>query len=315
MALIETTASGAVTVAPTTTDTVGVARRSLLSSVGVGAAGVLSVGALAATGIAASTVPAQAQSVSDADIVNFALNLEYLEAEFYLRAVTGQGLAAGDVTGTGTPGGVTGGSPVPFKTVQYASLAAAITIDEQAHVKFLRAALGSAAVARPQIDFTTAFTTLALAANLIVPGQTFNPFADEISFLLGAFIFEDVGVTAYGGAASLLVSKQILSYAASILAVEAYHAGAIRANLFNIGGGKAVQSISNLRGSLSMNAGGFSGDAGILKSNGTDIALVPVDDQAQTYRRTTTQVLNIVYGGAGSGGGLFFPKKMNGLIA
>ena len=312
MALIETTAPEAVTVAPTTTDTVGVNRRGLLSSVGVGAAGALTVGALAATGIAASTVPAQAQSVSDADIVNFALNLEYLEAEFYLRAVTGKGLAAGDVTGTGTQGSVTGGSAVPFKTAQYASLAAAITIDEQAHVKFLRSALGSAAVAEPQIDFTTAFTTLALGAGLIVPGQTFNPFADEISFLLGAFIFEDVGVTAYGGAAALLVSKQILSYAASVLAVEAYHAGAIRANLYNIGGGKAVQAISNLRGSLSTASGGFSGDQGILKANGTDIQIAPVDDQAQTFRRTTTQVLSIVYGGPKAG--LFFPNGMNGLI-
>lgn len=290
-------------------------RRGLLANAGVGAAGLMTVGALSAAGIAASTVPAQAQTVSDADIVNFALNLEYLEAEFYLRAVTGQGLAAGDTTGTGTLGTVTGGSAVPFKTAQYASLAAAITIDEQAHVKFLRAALGSSAVARPAINFTQAFTTLAIGAGLIVPGQTFNPFADEISFLLGAFVFEDVGVTAYGGAAALLTSKSILSYAASILAVEAYHAGAIRANLYNIGGGKAVQAISNLRGSLSTAAGGFSGDAGILKANGVDIALVPVDDQAQTYRRTTTQVLNIVYGGGAASNNLFFPNKMNGLIA
>jgi hypothetical protein len=273
------------------------------------------MGALATTALTATTVPAQAQAIGDSDIVNFALNLEYLEAEFYLRAVTGTGLAATDVTGTvGTQGAVTGGSAVPFKTRQYASLAAAIAIDEQAHVKFLRAALGSAAVAEPRIDFTAAFTNLAIAAGLIVAGQTFNPFADEISFLLGAFIFEDVGVTAYG-AASLISSKAILSYAASVLAVEAYHAGAIRANLYNIGGGAAVQAISNLRGQLSNASGGFSGDTGILKGNGQDIMLVPADSQAQTFRRTTTQVLSIVYGNtSGTGGGLFFPNGMNGTI-
>lgn len=291
-------------------------RRNLLSSAGLGVAGLMTVGAMAGVATVATTVPAQAQAISDSDIVNFALNLEYLEAEYYLRAVTGQGLAAGDTTGLGTLGTVTGGSAVPFKTQQYASFAAALAIDEQAHVKFFRAALGSAAVARPAINFTQAFTTLAVAAGLITAGQTFNPFADEISFLVGAFVFEDVGVTAYGGAAALIADKSILSYAASILAVEAYHAGALRANLYNIGGGNAIQKISDLRGALSTAAGGFSGDQGILKGDGkNNINLVPVDSQAQTYRRSPAQVLNIVYGGGAASNYLFYPNKMNGLIA
>ena len=293
----------------------GLGRRGMIGSIGAGAAGMLSLGAIASAGVLTSTVPAQAQSLTDADIVNFALNLEYLEAEFYLRALTGQGLAASDTTGTGTPGAVTGGRAVPFTTRQYASLCRDITIDEQAHVKFLRAALGSNAVARPAINFTQTFTNLAVAGGLITAGQTFDPFANEINFLLGAFVFEDVGVTAYGGAAALISNKTILSYAASILATEAYHAGAIRANLYNIGGGIAVQGISNARGAASTSAGGFSGDTGILSGDGVNITLVPTDDQAQTYRRTTAQVLNIVYLGGASGNYGFFPNKMNGTIA
>lgn len=290
-------------------------RRGMLSTMGISAAGLVAAGAAVGGAVIASTVPAQAQTVSDADIVNFALNLEYLESEYYLRALTGQGLAASDTTGTGTLGAVTGGSAVPFKTRQYASLCRDITIDEQAHVKFLRAALGSNAVARPAINFTQTFTNLAIAGGLIAPGQTFNPFADEVSFLLGAFVFEDVGVTAYGGAAALITRKDILSWAASILAVEGYHAGAIRANLYNIGGGVAVQGISNARGAASAAAGGFSGDSGVLGSDGININLVPTDDQAQTYRRTVGQVLNIVYLGGASGNYGFFPNKMNGTIA
>ncbi len=141
---------------------------------------------------------------SDYDILNFALNLEYLEAEFYQRALTGVGLSAADTTGRGTQGRVTGGSAVPFTTLAMAQYAAEIAADELAHVRFLRATLGGSAVAEPTIDLSKSFNTAAVAAGLIPAGGTFNPFADEVSFLLGAYIFEDVGVTAYHGAAPLI---------------------------------------------------------------------------------------------------------------
>ena len=284
----------------------GLDRRGMFARAGVSA---VAMGALAASGLAVTSAPAAAQAITDADIFNFALNLEYLEAEFYLRAATGQGLVAGDTTGTGTLGGVTGGSLVPFKSGYVQQYAQKIAVDEQAHVKFIRAVLGGAAVARPTIDFTTAFTNLAIAAGLIVQGQTFNPFADDVSFLLGAFVFEDVGVTAYSGAAALITDKSLLSYAASVLAVEAYHAGAIRTLLANIGGGVAVGKITALRAVLS----GANDEEGILIP-GNNYNVVPIDSQAQTFRRTPRQVLNIVYGAQNAASGLFFPAGMNGTI-
>ncbi len=289
----------------------GKSRRSLMRTVGVGAASAAAVGALATGGLVASGTPARADATSDAAILNFALNLEYLEAEFYLRAATGSGLPASALTGLGSQGTVTGGSAVPFQIPLIQQYAQNLAADEQAHVLFLRAALGSAAYAEPTINLSTSFTTLAVAAGLIVQGQTFNPFADEISFLLGAFIFEDVGVTAYGGALSSITTPGYITAAGAIQTVEGYHAATIRTLLASIGAGVAVAKISALRATLSGNA--TSDDQGIIMPNGA-VNLVPADSNALIFRRTPRQVLNIVYGAQNAATGLFFPNGMNGTI-
>ena len=291
----------------TATDTADHGRRSMFKKASAGAAGALALGALATGGLVAATVPAAAQSVTDADVLNFALNLEYIEAEYYLRAFTGNGLASTDITGTGTVGSVVGGAQVPFRSSAIQAYAQRLTVDEQTHVRFLRAALGSAAVARPAINFTDTFNALAVGAGLIVQGQSFNPFADDVSFLLGAFVFEDVGVTAYAGAARLISNKDFLEAAAGILAVEAYHAGSIRTLLANIGAGDAANKISNFRGSL----GG--GKEQGLTITGLNYNAVAADSQSLAFRRTTTEVLNIVYAGNSAGGG-FTPSRFNGTI-
>jgi hypothetical protein len=292
-------------------ETPAVGRRLLAQRVGAGAATAAAVAALSTGGLTVASVPAQAQSITDVDIFNFALNLEYLEAEFYLRGVTGSGLAASDTTGTGTAGGVNGGRAVAFKADYIRQYMTKIAIDEQAHVKFIRSVLGSSAVARPAIDFTNAFTTLARAAGLVGSTQTFDPFADDVSFLLAASVFEDVGVTAYAGSASAISSRDNLSFAASILAVEAYHAGAIRSLIANIGGGESFNKIATLRNTL-----GNGGEQGILMGNSPygSYNFAPVDPQAQAFRRTPRNVLNIVYGAQNATSGLFFPAGMNGTI-
>ena len=276
--------------------------------------------AAAAGGIVGLGLPraAAAQAITDADIANFALNLEYLEAEYYLRGAFGRGLRSSDIQGTGALGSVTGGRRVTFATPIVEEYAQEIANDEEAHVIFLRRTLGSAAAARPRIDFNQSFPALASAAGL---GAGFDPFADELSFLLGAFVFEDVGVTAYNGAAPLIQSKAILGAAASILAVEAYHAGEIRtllvgrdASTGTTDATDAARAISRLRDRLD---GPGDKDQGPINNEGK-VNIVPRDDDPRlglAFTRTPQQVLNIVYaGGASRGRGGFFPNGLNGTL-
>ena len=243
-------------------------------------------------------------TLTDEDYLNFALNLEYLEASYYLIASTGSGLSAADMGSGGGP--VTGGSKVPFTSSVQQEYAYEIAQDELNHVRFLRSALGSAAVPMPAIDLVNSFNTAAMAAGI---GSSFNPFASFNSFLIGAFVFEDVGVTAYSGAAPLLTNKTYLSAAAGIQAVEAYHAGEIRTLILrsgftNIG---YANQISALRAKL----GG--GNETTLSAT-TVVACDPTN--AIAFSRTPQQVLNIVYaspdGNLTYGG--FFPSGLNGNI-
>lgn len=279
-------------------------RRRLLKSMLAGGATVIGGSLLAGCGGDGTSVGTPG-GVTDADVLNFALNLEYLEAEYYLRATTGAGLSAGDA-GAGA-GAVTGGRAVTFATAAFRQYAEEIAADELAHVRFLRAALGGAAVSRPAIDLEASFNAAASAAGL---GATFDPYENEVNFLLGAFVFEDVGVTAYMGGARLLANKDFLEAAAGILGVEAYHAGTVRTVLYNIGGTAvtAAQAISDLRDGAD---GGGDKDQGVTMGGNANI--VPTDANGIAFARSTSEVLRIVYlGGTNQGG--FYPNGLNGTI-
>lgn len=281
-----------------------------MGQAGLASLGVLGINHLAGVAIAQTGGPV----LNDANIFNFALNLEYLEAEYYLRAAFGRGLDSSDIDGQGSTGPVFGGRPVRFGSDSIRQYAEEIALDEEAHVKFIRAALGDAKVARPTIDLETSFTTAARAAGIVGPNGTFDPFANGNNFLLGAFIFEDVGVTAYKGAARFIENKDFLEAAAGILAVEAYHASEIRTILY--GRGQivpsiidTVQKISDLRDAAD---GGTDLDQGIVLDGKANI--VPTDANGLAFSRTPDQVLNIVYLGGEAANFGFFPEKLNGAI-
>ena len=261
-----------------------------------------------------SALAAPAKNI-DAAVLNFALNLEYLEAAFYLAAVgrLNEVKAIGGGAEIRLPAGLPS-TGMQFKDSTTEAFAKDIADDELSHVKLLHAALGKSAVARPVIDLGMAFDSAGQAAS---GGKIkgFNPYANDLFFLHGAFIFEDVGVTAYNGAATLITNPAYLQAAAGILAVEAYHAGAIRTLLYQqrqvtaaagLYVGQVVGAISALRAKV-----GGGKDAGLSDNAGAIIA--PADKNGVAYGRSTSEVLNIVYlGGKGKGG--FFPNGLNGAI-
>jgi hypothetical protein len=259
---------------------------------------------------------------TDDEILNFALNLEYLEAQFYSFATTGSGLPAGLTTGVGTVGAVIPGQQVPFQDPVVKAYANEIAADEREHVTFLRNALGSAAVAQPAIDVggtdpNGAFSSAARAAGLVPPGTAFNPYANDNNFLLGAFIFEDVGVTAYKGASPLITNKTFLEAAAGILAAEGYHAALIRATLFSKGVEvpslvSSANAISAARASIDNNG---HDDEGISGASADISNIAPLDDNGIAFSRNAANVLNIVYlTSAATNKGGFFPNGVNGSL-
>jgi len=146
-----------------------------------------SMGGGATTGAATA---AKASSSSDIAIVNYALTLEYLEADFYRQAVD-----SGQIKDRAT-----------------ADLAKHIAETEQAHVDALHGTvmkLGGMPAAKPATKFDDVLA------------------AGPAKILQTAATVENLGAAAYLGQAGRIKSKEILAAALAIHSVEARHAAAL----------------------------------------------------------------------------------------
>ncbi len=263
------------------------------------------------------TATATPDPSADFGILNWALNLEYLEAQFFNYAVYGSGLAAGLVTGTGTQGVVTGGRAVAFTDQVVAQFAREIAADETGHVTALRNLMTTSAIAMPDINIdggtTGAFTALMRAAGVIGSADTFDPYASDENFLLSAFFLEDLIVSAYKGASIQVTVTSNRELGAGLIGTEAYHAGLIRTTMYRKGLTANATKVSDYRDSLD---GASDLDQGIASTDsGVTSNVVPSDGNGVIFSRSTTSTLNLLYltkSQVSSGG--FFPSGVNGVI-
>lgn len=132
------------------------------------------------------------------NVLNYALVLEELEAEFYIAGVNSGVIPGADLT--------------IFTTIRD---------HEIAHRNYLRSTLGASARPRPSFDFT--------GGNGSGAGPYANVFTNYETFKAVAQAFEDTGVRAYKGQApALLPYDAVLEAALTIHSVEARHAAEVR---------------------------------------------------------------------------------------
>lgn len=262
-------------------------RRSFIKKIGVATA---AVSALSVAGAPS----AEAQSNNEMNILNFALNLEYLEAEFYTYAEFGYGIenlgigVSGTANGSNpTSGGqTTGGAKVTFSNnlVFTGPIAHQIGSDERAHVVLLRTFLGSAAIAKPNINL-----------NALGFG-----FGNQNDYLKLSRIFEDIGVSAYAGAAGMLTTPLVITTAARILAAEAEHVSTVRTQIARLNVPTAALDGADL---IPPPSGPQTQYLSINTANGLPAV------------RTPGQVLYLAFGmQANAMQGGFFPTGVNGAI-
>ncbi|RZK38657.1 MAG: ferritin-like domain-containing protein [Pedobacter sp.] len=183
------------------------------------------------------------------EVLNFALTLEYLEYHFYNHAVVA------------APGLIPAGAPMGAITT--------IRDHELQHVNLLKGALGSAArgaLTYDDFDFTAG-------------GAFGDVYSNYTTFLKVATAFEDTGVRAYKGQATVLKKNPVLTTALRIHSVEARHASHIRQML-------AANGAPTLKPWISLGAGGISNDTGIP-------AVDPVYQRENTTRQLDINLVGI----------------------
>uniref|UniRef100_A0A6N2LGH3 Desiccation-related protein PCC13-62 n=1 Tax=Salix viminalis TaxID=40686 RepID=A0A6N2LGH3_SALVM len=244
---------------------------------------------------------------TDKDLVQFPLNLEFLEAEFFLSGALGHGLDAIEPD-------FAGGGPPPIGA-QKANLDPVTPVG---------------GIPRPLYDLSPkAFAQLFDKAVGYKLNPPFNPYSNTVNYLLASYAIPYVGLVGYVGTIPYLTTYSSRALVASLLGVESGQDAVIRTLLYekahekvmpyNITVAEFTNAISFLRNKLAMCG---VRDEGLIvplplgAENRTESNILSADTNSRSYARTQPQILRIVYGtGSEYKPGGFLPRGGNGKIA
>ncbi|KAM3687949.1 hypothetical protein ACJW30_10G115000 [Castanea mollissima] len=267
---------------------------------------------------------------TDTDMIQFAQNLEFLEADFFLYGALGRGLDSF------TPSFAKGGPPpIGAKKVNLDPLVAKIIeefgYEEIGHLRAIINATGG--IPRPQLDLSAQnfanFIHQALGFSLITPFVPFDPYLNTINYLIASNLIPYIGLTGYVGTLPVLSNINLRSLVAGLLGVEAGQDAVIRALLYERANeivlpyGKTVAEFVNRTAELNNRLANCGiKDEGIIvpqslgAENRTNSNILSANTDSLSYARTPPEILRIVYGtGSENKPGGFFPNGAGGNIA
>ncbi|KAF3656915.1 Desiccation-related protein PCC13-62 [Capsicum annuum] len=264
---------------------------------------------------------------SDVDLIEFPLNLEFMEAEFFLWGSLGYGLDKFAPE-------LADGGPVPI-SARIAKLSPLIRdviaqfgFQEVGHVRAIKDTV--AGFPRPLLNLSReSFATVMNDAFGHPLEPPFDPYANDINYLLASYVIPYVGLTGYVGANPKLHSPTAKRLVAGLLGVESGQDAVLRALLYERGRenvkpyGITVTEFTNRISALRNKLGRHGikdeglrvqrefGAEGSIRGN-----ILAGDKYSLAYDRTPEEILRIVYGsGQESKPGGFYPNGAEGRIA
>lgn len=265
----------------------------------------------------------------DQQLIGVALNLEYLESEFFLHGAYGEGLDkfAPELTGGGpAPIGAQKANLDPQTTDVFAQLG----LQEVGHLQAIKPKIGEEAFPRVQLDLSKKTWAMMFdsAVNYTLD-PPFDVYANSLNFYLASYFIPYVGLTGYVGASPMLMGFGAKALVAGLLGVEAGQDAVIRTWLYERKDWKVEPyefTVAELTGKISMARNKL--DHGDIDDEGLTVTkelgsamlttgnILSADVTSLAYPRTPKQVFEVVYstGDASKPGG-FYPNGGNGTIA